>query len=190
MLVALFKYLMAAAVVWTTVPGHKQQDQSHFEGFLQVTLAVCTDPNESPIFKGDDNRLKTCTYLVAQAFEESHLWRHVYEGHCSKATGGDCDANNAWGAWQIHDNPDVTAAHGIDTDDSARGWHYTLGHGGKIGGDLVKDPRFSARLALHMLRTTPGAWTTNASAKGRAMRWVAAHPFVAVDSEPKEPATP
>jgi hypothetical protein len=171
----LLAYVLMAMNAWVVVPGKKQQDTTHFDKLANEIVAVCGDPNEKPLFKGDDDRHRSCIYFAAQAFEESHLWKHVYEGHCSRLTGGDCDANNAFGPWQIHDRRDFSDNHGVDLQDD--GWLYTHGKGGKTGPDFVKDPAWGARFAYHMLRKTPGAWTTNAHARGRAVQWVATHPF-------------
>jgi hypothetical protein len=176
-------YVLMALYGWVEPanPNIPAQDTSHFHTLTNAIVATCGDPSEDPlpqysnsytpsssIYHDDVNRYKGCVLMASIAFMETHLYKHIFDGHCGLMGRWECDYGHSFTPWQFY-----VQQGGYCIDQVL--WHYC--NHGINGPDLVKSPELAAKLAYHMLRNAPNAWTTYKWAKPFADSYIIAHPY-------------
>lgn len=145
----LIAWLTSAMLAWTLPHDQHAAHEARYARIAEDALRVAYDPEEPPLFKGDQARARTATLLIAWASYESNFRETVERGE-ERGDGG-----IAWCLMQIH--PEV----GISLDAHA-GYHWD--RAGLHGQDLVRDRAMCFRVALHMLRDSSRACTHLAGA--------------------------
>jgi hypothetical protein len=183
---ALVVCLSMALESWSPPKYHPEEDEQAYRDrtnrFNVAIATVALDENEPPILGGDNGRERTALYMLSQAVQESHLVRYVDEGQCNDwqwrltAEGkramlrGDCDGGIAFTPWQMHIN-----ANGGGTVLTKLGWvgaEWAEDNASVIHGkDAVNNKVLGARVALHWMRQTPGAWGSRGAALNRSESW-------------------
>lgn len=185
---ALSKYLYAAMAAWVPLGQHayyesEESTKARYESIADDYAAVALDPDEPPLYKGDEDRARVQTALTLAAFGsyESFFNAEVDDG---RKRG---DHGTAYCLMQVR------PIRGIFLDGTKYGWavHKTKEwreeNADRIlkGPDLLTDRKVCFTVALHMLRTD-GIYGYTGEAKGgkkaearlnRAKRWLSEHPF-------------
>ncbi len=120
----IINWLVAAMFAWT--PAH-EVDRARFTEIASDLAAVVYDPEEQPLFSGEDGRAKTALLLASIAAHESTFREDVENG---KARG---DGGSSWCFMQLH----------IGAGKTVEGW---------TGGELTSDRRLCFRAGLHVAR--------------------------------------
>lgn len=188
----LSKYVYAAMVSWVPLNQHayyeaEETTKARYERIADDYAIVALDPNEPPLFKGDEDRARAQTALTMASFGsyESFFNAEVEDG---RKRG---DHGTAYCLMQVR--PIL----GIFLDGTKYGWVALQKKGWRAenadrilrGPDLLTDHRVCFTVALHMLRTD-GIYGYTGEAKGgrkaearlnRAKNWMAKHPFKSED---------
>lgn len=163
----LASYLDAAMTAWVppaAQPEGEDAAKARYAAIAQDVAAVVSDPDEPPLFEGDNDRHRTALLLLSIASYESSFFARVDEGRCLPR---ECDAGHAFGLFQVQ------PARGIALDGD--GWRYDSR--GFHGRDMVRDRRIAIRVALHLARGPHDPRWTGGDRTARADTWAAAHPF-------------
>lgn len=129
------------AIMLTSVPPGKsrkprearetaEEGKARYGAIAHALAAVALDPDEAPLFTGDDGRLKTATLMLAMSRFESTWRRDVDLGIGPRARGG---GGKYWCLMQI----------GVPRGKTPEGW---------TGRDLVESRDRCFRRALHILQ--------------------------------------
>lgn len=95
-------YIFSAMILWIPTSNHTftgepvTQITARYEEIAEAVEKVALDPNRTPLFSGDDGRIKTALLLASIASFESQYGRDVV--NCKRAG----DNGLAWGPWQTH----------------------------------------------------------------------------------------
>jgi hypothetical protein len=120
----IINWLVAAMFAWT--PAH-EVDRARYTEIASDLAAVVYDPDEQPLFSGDDGRAKTALLLASIAAHESTFREDVENG---KSRG---DGGTSWCFMQLH----------IGSGKTVEGWS---------GADVTSDRRLCFRAGLHVAR--------------------------------------
>ena len=107
-----------------------EEGKARYGAIAQALAEVALDPDEAPLFAGDDGRLKTATLMLAMSRFESTWRRDVDLGIGPRARGG---GGRYWCLMQI----------GVPRGKTPEGW---------TGRDLVESRDRCFRRALHILQ--------------------------------------
>jgi hypothetical protein len=138
----LIAWLTGAMLAWTLPQPQHDVERARYERIAEDAVRVAYDPEEPPLFRGDQARARTATLLVAWASYESNFRASVDDGR-ERGDGG-----AAWCLMQVH--PEV----GIVLEQGA-GYYFDAS--GLKGHDLVRSRETCFRVALHMLRASSRA---------------------------------
>jgi hypothetical protein len=117
-------WLVAAMFAWA--PG-READRARYTEIASDLAAVVYDPEEQPLFSGDDGRAKTALVLASIAAHESTFRRDVEDG---RARG---DGGTSWCFMQLH----------IGAGKTVEGW---------TGADVTSDRKLCFRAGLHIAK--------------------------------------
>jgi hypothetical protein len=117
-------WLVAAMFAWTPA---KEADRARYTEIANDIAAVVYDPQEQPLFSGDDARAKTALVLASIAAHESVFRADVEDG---RARG---DGGTSWCFMQLH----------IGSGKTVEGW---------TGKDVTSDRRLCFRAGLHVAK--------------------------------------
>lgn len=121
----------------TGVPGENVKEHEARRAALVADLeTVVNDPEEAPLFAGDDGRAKTALFVLAIWRGESNFDLRVQRYHCKGLPQGMCDGGRAWCMGQVHF--DDGAANLLP-----KGW---------VAADLEADVKKCAKATLAVLR--------------------------------------
>jgi hypothetical protein len=156
MLKALTSYLLAAMTAWMPMKSHARSEapevtEARYQQIAADIAEVVLDPDEEPLFKGEDGRVKTGLLLLAVAFHESNFRGDIDGGRCRPF---ECDHGKAFSMWQLHPEDGLTFEGDVFTFARNRSTSWREEHASEIfdGQALVRDRKIAARMALHMLR--------------------------------------
>ncbi len=156
MLKVLTSYLLAAMTTWMPVHEHARHEASdvteaRYDAIAQDVAQVALDPDEQPLFEGEDGRVKTALLLLAVAYHESGFRGSIDAGLCKPY---ECDHGRAFSMWQLHPEDGLIFDGDVFTFARNRSASWRLEHASEIvdGPALVHDRKLAARAALHMLR--------------------------------------
>lgn len=222
------KYIYTAMVAWKPLNGHivrkhdghyehdsrglfitqnEAEVRARYETTAKQIVDVAYDDAITPLFTGDQGRLKTALQLAAIASFEGGFQKFVEDGDCNKPGfhsdgSGDCDGGGAFSNWQIHiwgggyviKDGDLTQVHYLPKD-------YLKDHPDTVvikGMDLVDDPRIAALVAYYLVRYSTrnyhslcqytgenceGTHPLATARSGRAVSYLRDHPFVMPSTE-------
>jgi hypothetical protein len=99
--IVLASYLLSAMTNWVPKSQHAYYEKQEITDARYMDIAtaiaeVSLDPDQDPLFGGDDGRIKTALVMASVASHESFFNDRVV--HCLKAG----DHGLAWGSWQTH----------------------------------------------------------------------------------------
>jgi hypothetical protein len=194
MLKALTGYLLAAMMAWMPVRNHARIEaadvtEARYEQIATDIAQIALDPDEAPLFPGEDGRVKTGLLLLSVAFHESGFRGDVDAGKCKPY---ECDHGKAFSMWQLHPEDGLIFDGDVFTFARNRPSSWREDHSSEIfdGPTLVRDRKLAARMALHMLRYSmknahslaiyTGETGNGPKAKLRmetALSYLRAHPF-------------
>ncbi len=117
-------WLVAAMFAWTPA---KEEARPRYTEIASDLIAVVYDPEEKPLFGGDDGRARTALLLASIAAHESTFRSDVEEG---RARG---DGGTSWCFMQLH----------IGSGKTVEGWS---------GEDVTSDRKLCFRAGLHIAR--------------------------------------
>lgn len=144
--------------------------------------AAAFDPTEPPLkrFGTDDRaRARTAVLLLALASHETHLKPRIGEGLCKP---WECDGGKAIGFWQLHAGGGLAFDGLLYRQALAQSPIWVEEHAADIHQPLEflheEGVQLSAKMALHMARTSIGLWTTAGKAIESEKRWAEANPGV------------
>lgn len=195
MLKALTNYLLAAMTAWMPITSHAHSEapevtEARYEQIAADIAEVALDPDEAPLFAGEDGRVKTALLLLSVAYHESRFRGDVDAGRCKPY---ECDHGKAFSLWQLHPEDGLVFDDDVFTFARNRPTTWRQEHAGEIfdGPALVRDRKLAARMALHMLRYSmknahslaiyTGEGHNGPQARMRmelALSYVRQHPFV------------
>jgi len=156
MIKVLTSYLLAAMTSWMPVHEHAHGEapeatQARYAAIAQDVAEIALDPDEQPLFEGEDGRVKTALLLLAVAFHESNYRGEIDAGRCKPY---ECDHGKAFSIWQLHPEDGLVFDGDVFTFARNRSTSWRMDHASEIfdGAALVRDRKLAARMALHMLR--------------------------------------
>jgi hypothetical protein len=178
---ALTLYVLAAMLAWTRPHAQPRDDadRAWLGGIAEDIAAVALE--EPPLFRGDEQRVKTSLLLASVARFESSFATWVDDGSCNDAAwrrdsltvhhGATCDSGHAFSLWQVHP------------------------FAGPTGQEMIADRRVAIREAIARMRVSLDAgkglcWYTGETGDcpkaelrlRTALVWEKGHPFeVGVD---------
>src|SRR5271170_6856954 len=117
-------WLVAAMFAWTPA---KEADRARYTEIASDLAAVVYDPEEKPLYPGEDGRAKTALLLASIAAHESTFRPDVEDG---RARG---DGGSSWCFMQVH----------IGAGKTLEGWS---------GADVTADRKLCFRAGLHIAR--------------------------------------
>jgi len=97
----LVNYILTAMVSWVPVTDHSyyEKPETTMERYTDIAntiVDVAMDPENKPLFEGEDGRVKTALLIASVASSEGFFREDVD----SCKIGG--DNGKAWGLWQTH----------------------------------------------------------------------------------------
>ena len=100
-------YVLNAMMSWVTESAHAYYEKPAVTDarYINIALAiaeVALDPNQEPLFDGEDGRLRTALVLASIASHESKFVANVVNCRTSGDNG------LAWGPWQTHSGKVIT----------------------------------------------------------------------------------
>jgi hypothetical protein len=156
MLKALTSYLLAAMTAWMPMKNHARSEtpevtEARYQQIAEDIAQVALDPDETPLFLGEDGRVKTALLLLSVALHESGFRGDVDAGKCKPY---ECDHGKAFSMWQLHPEDGLIFDGDFFTFARNRPASWREEHASEIfdGPALVRDRKLAARMALHMLR--------------------------------------
>ena len=156
MIKALTSYLLAAMTAWMPMKNHARTEapevtEARYQQIAEDVAQVAMDPDEEPLFQGEDGRVKTALLLLSVAFHESNFRGEIDGGRCKPY---ECDHGKAFSMWQLHPEDGVIFDGDLFTFARNRSAAWREDHASEIidGAALVRDRKLAARVALHMLR--------------------------------------
>lgn len=156
MIKALTSYLLAAMTAWMPIRNHAHNEASEvtearYEQIAADVAQIALDPDETPLFQGEDGRVKTALLLLSVALHESGFRGNVDAGKCKPY---ECDHGKAFSIWQLHPEDGLIFDGDVFTFARNRPSDWRADHTSEIfdGASLVRDRKLAARMALHMLR--------------------------------------
>jgi hypothetical protein len=156
MLKTLTSYLLAAMTAWMPMKNHARSEapevtEARYQQIAEDIAQVALDPDEAPLFQGEDGRVKTALLLLSVALHESGFRGDVDAGKCKPY---ECDHGKAFSMWQLHPEDGLIFDGDAFTFARNRPSSWREEHASEIfdGPALVRDRKVAARMALHMLR--------------------------------------
>jgi hypothetical protein len=156
MLKALTSYLLAAMTAWMPLKNHARSEtpevtEARYQQIAEDVALIALDPDEAPLFQGEDGRVKTALLLLSVALHESGFRGDVDAGRCKPY---ECDHGKAFSMWQLHPEDGLIFDGDVFTFARNRPASWREEHRSEIfdGPALVRDRKLAARMALHMLR--------------------------------------
>lgn len=156
MIQALTSYLLAAMTAWMPIRSHAHAEapeatEARYEQIAADVAQIALDPDEAPLFQGEDGRVKTALLLLSVALHESGFRGEIDAGRCKPY---ECDHGKAFSIWQLHPEDGLIFDGDVFTFARNRPASWRTDHASEIfdGASLVRDRRLAARMALHMLR--------------------------------------
>ena len=156
MLEALTTYLLAAMLAWMPARNqvHRETEEETLARYRSIAAdvaEVCLDPNEPPVFEGENARVKTALLLLSVAFWESAFRPDVDRGTCKPP---ECDNGLAVSLWQLHPEDGFIFDGDVYTFARNRTAQWREEHARDIYGreQLLGDRKLAARIALHIIR--------------------------------------
>jgi hypothetical protein len=156
MLKALSSYLLAAMTAWMPMKNHARSEapevtEARYQQIAEDVALIALDPDEAPLFQGEDGRVKTALLLLSVALHESGFRGDVDAGRCKPY---ECDHGKAFSMWQLHPEDGLIFDGEVFTFARNRPASWREEHRSEIfdGPALVRDRKLAARMALHMLR--------------------------------------
>jgi hypothetical protein len=156
MLKALTSYLLAAMTAWMPMKNHARSEapevtEGRYQQIAEDIATIALDPDEAPLFQGEDGRVKTALLLLSVALHESAFRGDVDAGKCKPY---ECDHGKAFSMWQLHPEDGLVFDSDLFTFARNRPTSWREEHASEIfdGPALVRDRKLAARMALHMLR--------------------------------------
>lgn len=156
MIKTLTSYLLAAMTAWMPIRNHAHSEtpevtQARYEQIAADVAQIALDPDETPLFQGEDGRAKTALLLLSVALHESGFRGDVDAGKCKPY---ECDHGKAFSIWQLHPEDGLIFDGDVFTFARNRSASWREDHATEIfdGASLVRDRKLAARMALHMLR--------------------------------------
>jgi hypothetical protein len=134
------KWLTGAALSWSLAAREHEAERARVGALVDTIEAVAMDPNESPIFTGDDGRARTAILLASIASYESNFRADVADGR-KRGDGGKSVC-----LLQIRF---PTPKYRIVL--TTRGWDYSFTEG-HTADEVAASPELCARIALRMAR--------------------------------------
>jgi hypothetical protein len=217
------KYLLAAMATWVPTQNHYLRDKAgHFLrtplGFVQEDQAIARaryeatasdvaeiafDPQNEPVYRGADGRLKTALLLMSLGSFEGGFQAWVDDGSCNtpefqkrakEQHRVECDGGAAFSIWQIHPEAGYAVKDGQLTLLRFLPHGYALAHSDDVvtGEKLARDRRYAAQIAYYLVRYSEhqyhslcaytgesclGAHPLSDRREGRAKDYLARHPF-------------
>lgn len=112
-IITLAFYLFNAMTSWVPESQHSYYEKEAVTDarYMDIALAiaeVALDPNQEPLFDGDEGRVQTALVLASIASHESKFVSNIV--NCQKSG----DHGLAWGAFQTHSNKARTCASLVD----------------------------------------------------------------------------
>jgi hypothetical protein len=97
----LMNYILTAMVSWVPVADHgyyekQEETMVRYTDIATTIVDVAMDPENEPLFSGEDGRVKTALLMASVASSEGFFRKDV--DTCK--IGG--DNGRAWGLWQTH----------------------------------------------------------------------------------------
>lgn len=156
MIKILTSYLLAAMTTWMPVHEHARGEtaeatQARYAQIAEDVAEVALDPDEQPLFEGEDGRVKTALLLLAVAYHESSFRAEIDAGRCKPF---ECDHGRAFSMWQLHPEDGLVFDGDVYTFARNRPTSWRMEHAAEIldGRALIRDRKLAARMALHMIR--------------------------------------
>jgi hypothetical protein len=156
MIKALTTYLLSAMLAWMPPRNqvHRETEEAalaRYQTIAEDVATVCLDPDETPLFEGENARVKTALVLLSVAFWESAFRPDVDHGQCAPH---ECDNGLAVSLWQLHPEDGFIFDGDVYTCARNRSAAWRAEHAADIYGreELRGNRRLSARIALHILR--------------------------------------
>jgi hypothetical protein len=212
MLYDLIAYVTVAMVAWTQA-DKAPVDEARLRSIATDIVTVVEGPDEEPVWKDDERRVKTALLMANIArYEGSGYqeyvdelrcndpeWRKMPEGQRAMRRWGDCDHGLAYSMWQVHVSYEgIVLTH--DGSEYVHAGAYPLGdpHWQQaIKRRDMADRKTAVHVALHMARKSIRAGAGLCQYTGElgpcpkgderlkpALAWYKAHPFEVVASEP------
>jgi hypothetical protein len=183
-------YIVSAMISWVplgnqierTHDGHWVRDgrglyvvedteaaRARYERIASEIVSVAFDEANSPLFKGDDGRLKTALALASIASFEGGYHRWVENGDCNSKEfqarqkeehRAECDGGAAWSIFQLHmyryviRDGEMTQAQYLENSLVPGDRDWIRQHQDEIihGVDVVKDTRLAVLVAYYLVR--------------------------------------